>query len=55
VFVAERLERITAQRPRLAFAPHLVPTLAEHLARAQPQIADSAADVLRSVVARVAG
>jgi hypothetical protein len=51
--VAQRLHRITSSRPRLAFEPEHVPTVAAFLAAVQPQIASSAPDVLARVAAAV--
>jgi hypothetical protein len=51
--VAERLQRITARRPRLAFAPEHVPTVAERLAAVQPRIAADAAVVVDDVAGGV--
>ncbi|MEX2100552.1 MAG: hypothetical protein WEB19_03980 [Acidimicrobiia bacterium] len=47
--VAQRLHRITSSRPRLAFDIGHVPTITEHLARVQPRIGQSAAEVLAEV------
>ena len=51
--VAQRLHRITSSRPRLAFEPEHVPTVAALLAAVQPQIASSAPDILARVAAAV--
>jgi hypothetical protein len=47
--VAVRLQRATSRRPRLAFSPALVPTVAERLAAHQPQVAARAPQVLADV------
>jgi hypothetical protein len=51
--VAQRLHRITSSRPRLAFEPEHIATIAVLLAAVQPQIAASAPDVLARVAAAV--
>jgi hypothetical protein len=51
--VAVRLHRVTSRRPRLAFAPDLVPALSERLAAHQPRIAAAAPGVLERVSAAV--
>jgi hypothetical protein len=51
--VAQRLHRITSSRPRLAFEPEQIATIAVLLAAVQPQIAASAPDVLARVAAAV--
>jgi hypothetical protein len=51
--VAVRLHRVTSRRPRLAFAPDLVPALAERLAAHQPRIGAAAPGVLERVSAAV--
>jgi hypothetical protein len=47
--VAIRLHRVTSGRPRLAFSPELVPTVADRLAAHQPTIAGQASEVLARV------
>lgn len=51
--VAQRLHRITSSRPRLAFGPEHLATIAVLLAAVQPQIAASAPEILSRVAAAV--
>jgi hypothetical protein len=51
--VAQRLHRITSSRPRLAFGPEHVATVAGILAGVQPAIAASAPEILDRVAAAV--
>jgi len=51
--VAQRLHRITSPRPRLAFEPEHIATVAALLSAVQPQIAASAPDILARVAAAV--
>ena len=51
--VAQRLHRITSARPRLAFEPEHIATIAALLAAVQPQIAASAPDILTRVATAV--
>jgi hypothetical protein len=51
--VAQRLHRITSSRPRLAFEPEQIATIATLLADVQPRIAASAPDVLAQVAAAI--
>ena len=51
--VAVRLHRVTSRRPRLAFAPDLLPALADRLSAHQPRIAAAAPTVLDGVATAV--
>jgi hypothetical protein len=52
--VAERLHRITARRPRLAFAADDIPIVAERLAAVQPRVAETAREVVDRVATQLA-